>query len=72
MNISLKYTSNYDWNDFIRLIKFFDNSLWKTIKDFIPAKVSAATGISIKQHLLERQKYPEPQHLILNPIIQVV
>ena len=61
MIISLKYTSNYDWNDFIRLIKFFDNSLWKTIKDFIPAKVSAATGISIKQHLLERQKYPEPQ-----------
>ena len=56
----LKYTSNYDWNDFIRLIKFFDNSLWKTIKDFIPSKVSAATGISIKQHLLERQKYPEP------------
>jgi len=57
----LKYTGNYDWNDFIRLIKFFDNSLWKTIKDFIPSKVSAATGISIKQHLLERQKYPEPQ-----------
>ena len=56
----LKYTSNYDWNDFIRLIKFFDNSLWKTIKDFIPSKVSSATGISIKQHLLERQKYPEP------------
>ena len=56
----LKYTSNYDWNDFIRLIKFFDNSLWKTIKDFIPSKVSATTGISIKQHLLERQKYPEP------------
>ena len=23
----LKYTSNYDWNDFIRLVKFFDNSL---------------------------------------------
>ena len=57
----LKYTGNYDWNDFIRLIKFFDNSLWKTIQDFIPSKVSSATGISIKQHLLERQKYPEPQ-----------
>ena len=56
----LKYTSNYDWNDFIRLIKFFDNSLWKIIKDFIPAKISSATGISIKQHLLERQKYPQP------------
>ena len=56
----LKYTGNYDWNDFIRLVKFFDNSLWKTIKDFITSKVSSATGISIKQHLLERQKYPEP------------
>ena len=59
-NYFLKYTGNYDWNDFIRLIKFFDNSLWKTIKDFIPSKVSSATGISIKQHLLERQKYPQP------------
>jgi hypothetical protein len=57
----LKYTGNYDWNDFVRLIKFFDNSLFKLIKDFVPAKVSSATGITIKQHLLERNKYPEPQ-----------
>jgi hypothetical protein len=57
----LKYTSNYDWNDFVRLIKFFDNSLFKLIKDFVPAKVASATGITIKQHLLERNKYPEPQ-----------
>jgi len=56
----LKYTGNYDWNDFIRLIKFFDNSLFKLIKDFVPAKTSLASGITIKQHLLERQKYPEP------------
>lgn len=57
----LKYTGNYDWNDFIRLIGFFDNSLFKLIKDFTPAKVSVAAGITIKQHLLERNKYPEPQ-----------
>jgi len=30
------------------------------IKDLIPARNTAATGIIIKQHLLERQKYPEP------------
>jgi hypothetical protein len=64
----LKYTSNYDWNDFIRLIKFFDNSLWKTIKDFIPSKISSATGISIKQHLLERQKYPQPSASYSEPV----
>ena len=59
-NYFLKYKGPYDWNDFIRLIKFFDNSLFKLIKDFTPAKTSLASGITIKQHLLERQKYPVP------------
>lgn len=58
----LKYVhENYDFNDYVRLIKFFDNSLFKMIKDFIPAKTSLASGITIKPHVLERQKYPEPQ-----------
>jgi hypothetical protein len=56
-----KYTSNYDLNDYIRLIKFFDNSLFKMIKDFVPARTSLASGVVIKQHLLERNKYPQPQ-----------
>jgi hypothetical protein len=56
-----KYTKNYDLNDFIRLIKFFDNSLFKMIKDFVPARTSLASGVVIKQHLLERNKYPQPQ-----------
>ena len=58
----LKYIhQNYDFNDYVRLIKFFDNSLFKMIKDFVPARTSLASGITIKQHILERQKYPEPQ-----------
>jgi hypothetical protein len=56
-----KYIKNYDLNDFIRLIKFFDNSLFKMIKDFVPVRTSLASGIVIKQHLLERNKYPQPQ-----------
>jgi len=56
-----KYTGNYDWTDFIRLITFFDNSLFKTLQDFVPAKASLAAGVVIKQHLLERNKYPVPQ-----------
>jgi hypothetical protein len=56
-----KYTKNYDLNDFIRLIKFFDNSLFKMIKDFIPVRTSLASGVVIKQTLLERNKYPQPQ-----------
>ena len=56
-----KYTKNYNLVDFIRLIKFFDNSLFKMIRDFIPARTSLASGIVIKQTLLERNRYPEPQ-----------
>jgi hypothetical protein len=56
-----KYESNYDWNDYIRLIKFFDNSLFKTLVDFIPARASLASGIVIKNTLLDRNRYRTPQ-----------
>jgi hypothetical protein len=51
-----KYFKNYNWNDYIRLIKYFDNSLFKMIKDFTPARSGLTTGVVIKQHLLERNK----------------
>ena len=56
-----KYTSPYDYSDYVRLIKYFDNALFKMIKDFIPARTSISTGIIIKPTILERSKYPEPQ-----------
>jgi len=56
-----KYISNYNWMDYIRLIKYYDSSLFKIIKDFTPARSGLASGIVIKQHLLERNKYPVPQ-----------
>jgi len=46
----------YNLQDFIRLIKFFDNTIFKTIKDFIPARATADTGIIIKPNLLNRSK----------------
>ena len=63
-----KYTKNYNLVDFIRLIKFFDNSLFKMIKDFVPARTSLASGVVVKQHLLERNKYPQPQMSFENKI----
>ena len=56
-----KYTSNYNIWDYVRLIKFFDNSLFKMIQDFVPAHTDLASGVIIKQHLLERNRYPTPQ-----------
>ena len=51
-----KYMASYDIVDFIRLIKFFDNSLFKMIKDFTPARTSLSSGVVVKQHLLERNR----------------
>jgi hypothetical protein len=56
-----KYYENYGLFDYIRLIKYFDNSLFKLIKDFVPARTNLRSGIVVKQHLLERNKYPQPQ-----------
>ena len=47
--------------NYIRLIKYFDNSLFKMIKDFVPARTNLKSGIVIKQHLLERSKIIQPQ-----------
>ncbi len=42
--------------DYLRLIKYFDNSIFKAIKNYVPARTSVSTGIVIKQHLLERNR----------------
>jgi hypothetical protein len=51
-----KYIKSYNVKDFIRLIKFFDNSLFKMIKDFVPARTSLSSGVVVKQHILERNR----------------
>ena len=52
------FTSSYlDYNGFIRLIQFFDNSLFKTLESFTPARTSLSTGITINSPVLERNKF---------------
>jgi hypothetical protein len=50
-----KYTEGNVY-DYLRLIKYFDNSIFKAIKNYVPARTSVSTGIVIKQHLLERNR----------------
>ncbi len=56
-----KYYKNNNIFDYVRLIKYFDNSLFKMIQDFVPARTDLATGVIIKQHILERNRYRSPQ-----------
>ena len=57
--------------DYVRTIQFFDHTLFKMIKEFVPAKVNLKTGLVIEPHYLERVKVPgtnidyeqKPEHL---------
>jgi len=51
-----KYMEGYNVWDLTRALKFYDNSLFKLIKDFVPAKATISTGVVIKSHILERNK----------------
>jgi len=70
--------SNFNWddeltfyrtpNDFVRLLKFFDNSLFKQIKDFLPARSVTATGLIVEPHVLNRSKITAPSVSFTNQI----
>jgi hypothetical protein len=51
-----KYSRSQNIFDLIKLLSYFDNSLFKMIKDFVPAKANLSTGLTIKPHILERNK----------------
>ena len=48
--------SALDYNGFIRLIQYFDNSLFKMLADFVPERASLSTGVTINSPILERNK----------------
>jgi len=51
----------YNLKDFVRLIKFFDNVLFRMIRDFTPARAVTDAGVIIKPHLLDRSKFKSPE-----------
>lgn len=51
-----KYSKKENVFDLIKLLSYFDNSLFKMIKDFVPAKTNLSTGLVINTNILERNK----------------
>ena len=58
------YTTRYNVWDFIRIIKFYNNSLFKMVKDFVPARANLSSGIIVKSHTLERNKYARHEPIV--------
>jgi hypothetical protein len=46
-----------DIYQFINLVRLYDKSLFANLKEMIPARVKATTGLLIAPHLLERSKH---------------
>ena len=60
-----KYISKYNLKDYVRLIQYFDNSLFKMITDYVPGRTNLQTGLTIKSPILER-----PKAKVAHPIMQ--
>ena len=64
-----KYSGPNNFWDYLRLLKYYDASLYKQVHDLIPARANATVGILIEPTVLERDKIIigkepsiEPQH----------
>ena len=55
-NYFTKYISSYNYKDYVRLAKYYDNAVFQMVKDFVPVRTGIATGVVVKQHLLERNR----------------
>jgi len=64
-----KYAGPNNFWDYLRLLKYYDSSLYKQVRSLIPARANAKVGIMIEPTVLERDKIVigkkpsfEPQH----------
>jgi hypothetical protein len=58
--LSYPYKS-HNYGELVRYLKYYDNVLFKMIKDFVPARANVDTGLIIKPHILERNKIKQVQ-----------
>jgi hypothetical protein len=51
-----KYSGPNNFWDYLRLLKYYDSSLYKQVKSLIPARANATVGILIEPTIFERDK----------------
>ena len=61
-----KYTGNNNFFDYIRVIKFYDQNIFKQLKKVIPARAKTNMGTLIEGNIFERPKSPVQRN---NPVI---
>ena len=61
-----KIVSAKDARGFIRLMDYIDGSLFRTLRQFVPARTKLKTGAIIQSHKLHRSKAPQVSASIFN------
>jgi len=56
-----KYTDNNDFWDFMQLIKYYDQSVFRQLKKLVPARAKTHMGTLIEGNIFERPKSPVQQ-----------
>ena len=51
-----KYSRTNNFWDYMRIINYYDNSLWTQLRNLTPARANATLGLLIEPNILERSK----------------
>ena len=51
-----KYFGNPTFSDYLYILKYLDDSLFRTVRQLLPARANAQVGLLIRPHFLERPK----------------
>jgi hypothetical protein len=51
-----RLTGQYNVKDYMNIVNYIDNSLFKMIKDFVPISNNTSVGILIRQNIINRNK----------------
>ena len=72
-----KYAGPNNFWDYLRLIKYYDSSLYRQIRSLVPARANATVGILIEPTVLERDKIIigkepsiEPSHYVTKIVVE--
>ena len=51
-----KHSGNPNFFEYLRVLRYFDDSLFRTVKQLLPARAKKQVGLLVKPHLLERPR----------------
>jgi hypothetical protein len=65
-----KYTGANNFWDYLRLINYFDHSLFTQLESLLPARSKAVVGVLLENNILERNKQPIKHPTFENPVFE--